>query len=165
MGVVALKSNVITKQDTAPNPIMLGTHEAYGYKEAVVGYASKAADDSATSTYRMVRVHSSWRLSSLIVAIGALGTSGTINVGVYQVPANGGAFVNKTLFASALDASAKLRSELVIDAANGDDMTEKLWQRLGLTEDSNRFYDIVVELQHAGAGNAVKIAAEVEYQR
>lgn len=166
MGVVALKSDLITKFDNTPWPTPVQSRQAEGYIEGCVGYASKAAGDSATSTYRMVRVHSSWRLRTLMVAIGALGTSGTINVGIYDIPSvNSGAYVNKTLFGSAIDVSAKYRSDVIFDAANADDAVEALWQRLGLTSDPVKFYDIVIELQHAGAGNAVKLSVDVSYQR
>lgn len=165
MGVVALKSDQITKMDATPNPLMVKPSNYAGVLLGAAAWASKAADDSATSTYRMVRLHSSWRLDSLLVAIGALGTSGTINVGVYQTPANGGAVVSATLFGSALDVSAAYKQEIAFAAANGDDLTEMLWQRLGLSEDPGRFYDVVIELQHAGAGNAVKMATRAIYQK
>lgn len=165
MPVVALNSDLITKMDAAPVPRMVNPAVYAGVLLGAVGFANKAAGDSATSTYRMVRLHSSWRLDALTIAIGALGTSGTINVGIYQTPANGGAFVNKTLFGSAIDVSAAYKQEIAYAAAAGDDVCEALWQRLGLTEDPSRFYDLVIELQHAGSGNAVIMSARAHYQK
>lgn len=165
MAVVALKSDVMTKLETAPVPLMVSSKNVAGVILGATAWASKAAGDNATSTYRMLRVHSSWRLRTMILSIGALGALGTVNVGVYQTIANGGAVVSAITFGSAIDVSATYRSDIVATGANADDMAEQLWQRLGLSEDSNRYYDLVIELQHAGAGNAVKLGLDISYQK
>jgi hypothetical protein len=95
------------------------------------------------------QVPSNARISEIKLYSDDLGTTGTLDIGIYQTTANGGAVVDADLFASAVDVTtAALNGSLVTYEAGTataqiDDIEKQLWEQLGLTEDPQRFYDVV----------------------
>ncbi len=149
MGAVAnTKSTVVTNGDTyagsvAPN--MIGR----GRLKSQVATVETAAADDAGSLYRLFRVHSSWRIDRLLIANDAITNMSTADIGVYDIADNGGAVVTSMTqhFGSAVDlSSAHALTDYTYEATATDisKIEQPLWQRMGLTSDPNKFYDIAV---------------------
>lgn len=145
MAVANTKSTIITNADATP-PVLTSSKITGGMylREAVATVEVAAADDD-TSVYRMVRVPSNARISSVQYANDAI-TSGTVyDIGVYKTAADGGAVVSVELFASDLDlSSARALTECAYEATATDisKIEQELWQRLGLSTDPGIMYDI-----------------------
>lgn len=114
----------------------------------------------ANSTYRLLRVFSSWRVSDLILDADDMGTTTTADVGLYDIDANGGAVIDANFFATAvsLKDGAVANSNIthqsgVVDAAN---YGKPLWQQLNLTADPKKWMDIALTL--VGAADAAGTA-------
>lgn len=160
MAVVDTKTSSITAEDTA------GRVTASGGKSLVHfnGQVESVSGDSIASTYRLVRVPSNLVITRLRMAWDALGGSAAADLGVYQVAANGGAVVDADEFASAVSlVSAGAWTDELEEAAAADiaKIGQPLWQRIGLTADPGRGYDIVATLTAASAG-AATVALTVE---
>lgn len=153
MAVEAIKSTAITTADaTPPTPNQVPMRLANARLRESIGKAAVDAAGSIGSTYRILRVHSNWRLSELALSCTAI-TSAAGDVGLYDVPTvNSGAVVDADLFASAQSLAAAL--------ANTDVMREsttvtvalleaRIFELLGLTTDPNKFYDVAITLTAA----------------
>lgn len=119
----------------------------------LTGVVEVAAADDDGSTYRILRLPSTAVLVSLQIASDALGTSAAYNVGVYDIAANGGAVVDEDEFGSAISLSSAVAwTEILEEAAPTDKekIGQPLWQRLGLTSDPGKSYDIVATGTTAG---------------
>lgn len=140
-----IKSTFVTNADATPND-MTAAYLAHGRLRESIGICEAAGGDVA-STYRFVRVFSSWRISELIFASDDLTGTGVLDVGVYQTAENGGAVVDVDVFASNIDVSGQAVAETSIlresTEVNLDESEKRLWEVLGLTEDPKRWYDIV----------------------
>lgn len=170
MAVTNTKSDLITKMDTAPVPLMAQTRVNGGFIEGQVGYATKASGDNTNSQYRMLRVHSSWRIAALLLTNPGWGTAGVAEIGLYNIAANGGLEVNASLFASAYNMSATANPAIDVNleatATPAADMVKQVWERIsGLTEDPNKYYDVVVSATNIGAASSAAFALQAFYQR
>lgn len=108
------------------------------------------------STYRVLRVFSSWRISDLILDADDIGTTTTADVGLYDIEDNGGAVIDANFFATAvsLKDGAVANSNIthqsgVVDAAN---YRKPLWEQLNLAADPKKWMDIALTL--VGAADA-----------
>lgn len=148
MATENVKSAYITNRDATPavHTSAQGARmcQAWGTVEA------SAAGD-AGSTYRMCEIPSNARCITVVLATDDLGTTATLDVGIYQNTANGAAVVDADFFASAVDVNAAAKAETIVShesaAATGygvEDIEKPLWEALGLSADSNRTYDVVV---------------------
>lgn len=111
-----------------------------------------AADDDG-STFRIARVHSSWRIRSIRGYNDAI-TSGTAyEIGLYQTAENGGAVVDADAYASAVSMATASTAgvEYAFEARNIDKIQNRVWQDAGLTSDPNRYYDLVVTATTIGS--------------
>lgn len=161
MGVVNTKTATLTAADTAGDLLANGGRPLHG----IVATIAVANGDSATSTFRMVRVPSSIVLHNVELAWDALGGSCAADLGIYEVAANGGAVVDADEFASAIAmASAGAFTSELEEAAATDiaKIGKPLWERLGLTSDPGKAYDIVATLT-ADSGAAGDIAIRLRY--
>lgn len=145
MAVENLKSGPITNRDATPRvkaqPFLNGVlHDAVGTVEATAG--------DATSTYRMFEVPSNCRMTDLRLYTDDLGTTGTLDIGIYRTTADGGAVVDADLFASAVDVNAAALNGTDVLHESGvnniDDAEKPLWQAAGLTADPGVMYDVVI---------------------
>lgn len=128
---------------------------------------TSAADDSATSIFRFVRVSSNARISQLMLSAADATTAGAINVGVYQTAENGGAVVDADLFASAVDLASGPYNNADITFESGEytyaESEKPLWEVLGLTVDPQRDYDIAATISTTFNGGPTSIRLAVRY--
>jgi hypothetical protein len=162
MAVSALKTTAITLGDnTPPNaaelPPLITTA---GRLNQSVGTLETLAADSIGSTYRVARIPSNARISSILLANDAL-TAGVVNVGLYEIAANGGALVNGTIFATgtSLASAAAYTNVYLPDIAL---VEKRVWELLGLAKDPGRAYDITLTVTTAVTA-AGTISARVDF--
>lgn len=164
MAVVNTKSTHITNADATP-PVLTSDYIAKGALYEAVGTVEAAAADDNDSIYRMVRVPSNARITSILLASDAVTGSSDVNVGVWQTAANGGAVVNENVFADAVDlSSATAFTEVLLETTATDIVKceKRLWELLGLSADSYRDYDICLKAV-AAASAAGTYAMKVKY--
>jgi hypothetical protein len=116
--------------------------------------------EAIASILRFFSVHSSWRVSEILLYCTAITTCAG-DIGLYDLPTvNAGAAVDSDLFAtaqalsSALDGTNVLREATTITVPNLD---KPIWALLGLTADPGKWYDVAVTLT-AAAGSSGNIA-------
>lgn len=121
-----------------------------GHQRQSVATVEVGAVDAA-STYRFFRLPSNATGISLIFASDDLGTTPTVNVGLYDI--NGGAVVDATLFASAINvnSAAVAPTEIAHESGTYDisKIEQPLWQVLGLSADPQKEYDVTAVLAAA----------------
>ena len=160
MAVVDRNSNIITNAVATPRTPNSPQVGGAAQLQETVGLVTPAADDSANSIHRFVRVPSNARISQLLFSTADAATAGAINVGVYQTSANGSAVVDADLFASALDLSGGPYNNLDITFESGEytyaEAIKPLWEVLGLSADPHREYDIAatISTNYNGAGTS-----------
>lgn len=147
MAVVNQKSAQITTQDSGA---MANAWIAGGGLRTDVAQVAIANGDSIASTFRLVRVPSNARLSSLSLFTTAV-TGAAADVGLYQTTANGGAVVDADAFFAAQSIATaspglNVLGGNLLSPANRE---KRLWEALGLTADPLRDYDITLTLTAA----------------
>lgn len=177
MAVVTTKSTAIANRDAVQkvltDPFIAGgsTTEAYGFVAAAVG-------DSINSAYKMMSVPSNARVSSLRLANGALGTSVTVDVGVFYpttLPLGGGSFLSPAL-AGTLITSSAIAAGTAVSSANAtfvdlistatlslDKQEMPLWQMIGMAADPECNLDLGYVVKGAAVGTAGQIAMKAIY--
>lgn len=143
MATEALKSTWITNRDATP--AVLSNNG--GQLHRVTGVIEGAGGD-AGSTYRFCEIPSNARSIKVTLATDDLsGAGATLDVGIYQNTANGGAVVDADFFASAVDVAtaAVATTDVTYErlATRFADAAKPLWEQLGLSADSQRTYDVV----------------------
>jgi hypothetical protein len=163
MAVVNTKSTQVTNADAAIQTQNKAKH-AEGRLYCASETVAIASGDSVGSTYRMLRVHSSWSLKSIRLFFDDIGTTGAADVGLYQTAANGGAVVDADAYASAVVMNAGANTgglELLFESGIKDinEVNEEVWEDAGLSADPGRWYDLVLTLTGAadGAGDVTMI--------
>jgi hypothetical protein len=167
MSTVNRNSNVITNAVATPRvPNSPAVGGAADLKE-VAGLVTCAADDSATSVHRFVRVPSNARISQLLFSTGDASSAGAMDLGIYQTAANGGAVVDADLFASALDLTGGPMKNLDVtyesDEYTPAESIKPLWEVLGLSSDPCREYDIASTITTTYNGAATTQLLKVRY--
>lgn len=152
MAVVQKLSTALAQRDGIPSQLNSNsapTKLASGRVKEAIGTIAVANGDSTGSVLRFFSVHSSWRVSSILISCTAI-TSGAADVGLYDLPTrNAGAVVDADFFASAqsiasaLDATNVLRESGVITV---DKLEWPVWRILGLTADPGLYYDVAATL-------------------
>lgn len=157
MATANTKSTSITNNDASP-PVMNSPRIDGGVLREKVGTVEIAAADDANSVYRMVRVHSSWRISEILRFNDAI-TSGTdYDVGVYDTAENGGAVINVNVFADAISLASAATTSPVRDMyeTGGDigveDIEQPLWEMAGLASDPGKYMDLCYTGVTPGSG-------------
>lgn len=156
MGVVNTLTNSVTNLDATP-PVQNSLAIMGGVVREQVGTVEIAAADSDTSTYRLGRVHSSWRISQLSLFNDAITSGATFDLGLYRTAADGGAVVDANAYADniALTSASLTGTELLFEGSSAvgvEDIEEKVWQNAGLSSDPNVWYDIVLTGDSVGSG-------------
>lgn len=161
-----LKSLPITNRDATPQVKNNSSLDGGSLKSAV-GYVEVTTADLA-STYRMCQVPSNCRIDQVLLYTDDWGSTGLIDVGIYQTVANGGAVVDADHFASAVDVKTSATGSQGLDIThesgvfNIDDAEKPLWQALGLSADPCIFYDVVITSTEA-ASQGASVALKVHY--
>lgn len=164
MAVVTTKSAAITNRDAQPVVLNNAATTRAPLKKAI-GVVAAASGDSIASKYLFCSVPSNAIVNSVLVSAPDIGTTGTMDLGLYKNTADGGAVVDADFFKAAIDthSGAITKSEVmygnVITVANSE---QRLWQLLGLSSDPGLIYDVVGTLAAAQDG-AGSIAVEVVY--
>ena len=156
MGVANTKSTAITNGDATPQ---VKTHCSlqHGRLHESVATVEIAAADDNDSIYRMVRLHTSWRLSELTRYNDAI-TSGTdFNVGFFDTAENGGAVILESALADAVSlASASVTGVSEMYEAGGgigvEDIEQKVYEMCGLSTDPNKWVDLCYKGVAVGSG-------------
>lgn len=163
MAVVNLKSQVITDQDASP-VVKTSPLEVGGVIREAIGVVQTNSDDSANSTYRMVRLPSRARVTQVLISSDDAGTTGDTDIGLYL--SDEGAVEDADFFASALDINTAALEHSDVTYESGvvgpEDMSKRLWEQLGKTTDPDVFYDVALTLTEAVTA-ATDIALKVRY--
>lgn len=156
MATVNTKSNIVTNLDATPRVMNSLNLMGAVVREQVATIAVAAADDN-NSTYRMCRVHSSWRISEMTMFNDAITTGTDYDIGLFRTAEDGGAVVDANAYADAVSfASGSLTGVQVLFEAGSAVGLEKIenavWQNAGLTADPGVWYDVVLTGITVGSG-------------
>lgn len=167
MAVANTKSTIVTNGDATPITLTNALISHGRLREQAATVETAAADD-AGSVYRLFRVHSSWRVSQLWVGHDALTNMSTADIGLYDIASvSSGAVVDVNVFASAVDmssASAGLVDRTYeADNTELDEIESAIWQRLDLTTDPDKWYDVCVTATTNDPSAAGTISALLRY--
>lgn len=161
MAAENLKSGAITNRDATP--AVLNTSQG-GRVQTAWGKCEAAGGD-AGSTYRFCSIPSNAKRIRAWYSCDDLGTGVTLDIGLYETTANGGAVKDADFFASALDVATAAVAITEITFERGatliDEIEEPLWERLGASADTKRDYDVTAVSASAAATGT--IAVWVEY--
>lgn len=166
-GAVAnTKSTEITNADATP-PVKTHVSISHGRLHEKVATVEIAAADDNDSVYRMVRLHSSWRLSELTRYNDAITSGADFDVGFYDTADNGGAVVNINALADAVSlASASVTGVSEMYESGGDigveDIEQRIWEMCGLSTDPNKWLDLCYTGVAVGSG-AGTLSVRVRY--
>ena len=165
MAVVNAKSLAVANADASVqtlSPSYLSEAKAV----RMIGTIAKAASDNDGSTYRIARLHSSWRVSSIWLYNDAFTAAAAWGLGLYSTAANGGAGVSSQCYFTgwAPTAASLVGSEFAFGAGarSPSKIGQQVWADAGLTADPNLFYDLVLTAATAGA-IAGNISWNIEY--
>lgn len=164
MAVVNTLSTNVTAADAAP-VTQVPVAVSGGVVRQIIDTVAVAAADDDTSTFRVARVHSSWRITSIKIFNDAITSGTSYDLGLYQTAANGGAVVDVDAYGSAIDLSSARTTaplEAAFEARNITAIQQTVFQDAGLTTDSNRFYDLVLTANTIGSA-AGDITVIVQY--
>ena len=160
MAVANTKSTHITNADATP-PVLTNSSVSCGLLREASGTVETLAADDAGSVYRMCRVPSNARISSILLASDAITGATAADVGVYKTAADGGAAVDDDFFATNVDIStaATVFTEVMLEATATDisKCEQPLWQLLGLSADPCIPYDIAVTVNDVTAAGTISM--------
>lgn len=156
---ILVKSTAISNRDATPT-LPTGASMAGGMLREFEGYVSAVATTHVAGTiFDLVSVPSNMRISEITLQCAALGTSATVDCGVY-VPTQGspslvalnaaytpGAAIDQDFFASAVDVHAALTPTNITNESGTntiDKQEQELWQAVGLASDPCCSLDIAL---------------------
>lgn len=159
-------SNQITNKNAATMALTSQLVAGGVLREAVATLETATADDSG-HYYRMMLVHSSWRVSTLEIAHDAVTGLSDVDIGLYDLgdEDDPGDAVDADFFADAVDiSSAGAMTDVTYERAATAiaDIEAPLWEQLGLSEDPGKYYELVITAQ-ADPNAAVTISARLRY--
>lgn len=134
-------------------------------KTTGVGIVEVSTATDTGDKIRFVRIRSNALIKDVILSCDAVATGGAIDIGVYRTDDDGGAVVDADFFASAQVVTTALKLSNVTHESGVygiEDRDKPLWEALGLSADSQVWYDIVgtVTTDMGGAGT---LCLEVNY--
>ena len=165
MAVANTKSTAITNGDATP-PALTSDYIHNGMLRESVGTVETLAADDAASVYRLVRVPSSARITSVLVASDAITGASTSDVGVYQTAANGGAVLDADFFATDIDiSSATAFTEVMLEATATDivKVEKRLWELFPGTYSADPMIDFDIAVTVNDVTAAGTISMKVKY--
>lgn len=130
MAVANTKSTHITNAD-ATAPLLTNDYISKGVLYECVGTVETLAADDAASVYRLCRVPSNARISSILLGTDAITGASASDVGVYRTAKDGGAVVDADFFANDVDiSSATAFTEVILQATVTDKakVEYRLWE-------------------------------------
>lgn len=150
MTVVNTKSTLITNAEATPI-VPVSPVEGGGWLNAIAASIEVAAADDDTSVYRFFRIHSSWRVHTVLLLNDAITSGTSYDFGLYTI--GGGAVVDADFFASAVDLSSGRVAPLDIthEAMNIDAGAKPVWQQRGLSSDPDLWYDVAATANTVGS--------------
>lgn len=168
MAVVNRNSGLIANTVASPKVLNSPAGGSPAVLKETIGVVTPAADDTAASIHRFVRVPSNARISELRVTCAIASSAGAVDVGVYQTAENGGAAVDVDFFASAqaLSGAALADADLLNESATNTlaKQAQPLWQALGIaTVDPQRDYDIAWTITTTFNGGPTAAKMKVRY--
>ncbi len=163
MAVVNKKSTAITNADAVPRTANNSYLEA-GIVRTSIAVVEVAAADDDTSTYRMVRLPSNARISSIKVYCDAITGGTSYELGYFDTLANGGLVILDDCYAAALDLSTAITvgTELMFQNRDIDNIEKRAWEDAGLSVDPFKEFDLVFSGDTVGTG-AGGIAINVKW--
>lgn len=159
MAVVNVKSTAITNSDATP-PVLNSANIHKGNLRESQGIASLTNGDNIGSTYRVARLRSSDRVSSIKFWAPDIGTTAAADLGLWDTAQNGGAVVDQDFFASAVSFATGpyvgVDVTFEAGAAGGDQANaeKRIWEALGLSADPYKDYDLTWTLTAASDATA-----------
>ena len=166
MAVQHLDSTTITLMEATPRTPVDGALQGGGLRVAK-GVVTPAADDTANSTYRFCRIPSNAIVHQVLINAADATTAGAVNIGLWDTESNGDAVVDADLFASALDLSGGPYNNSDQTFESGEytlaESETRIWEVLGLSEDSHKEYDVVAQVSTTFNGGPTAIQLTVYY--
>lgn len=163
MAVVNTKSSRVTNADSSTQTLdKIGVNQGRVHRQ--VATVETVSGDSIASTYRMLRVHSSWSIVSIKIFCDAI-TSAAADVGLYNIASrSSGAVVDADAYGSAvsLDTASTTGIEVAYEARDIANCERQVWQDAGATTDPGYWYDLALTLTAAAAA-AGTISIELAY--
>lgn len=159
MAIVNRSSGFITNADATP-PTKTDSI-IRGIERATIGVITPAADDTAGSVGRLLRVSSNVRVSAVSLTCAAFTTAGAADVGVYRTPGDGGAVVDADFFASAQVLTAALADASILNESTVNTLANQLlplWQAVGLASDPGGELDIAYTITTTFIGGQAILA-------
>lgn len=164
MAVVTKKSTAITNRDATPR-VISNPGAARGMVMGFLATAAIASGDSAASKILFGSIPSNAVVRSLKVSAPDIGTTTTMDLGLYRTTDDAGAVVDADFFVAALS----LKDGAIADSeqAFGNVITKpnvekRVWELLGLASDPSIVYDVVGTL--VGAADAAgDVVVKAEY--
>lgn len=150
------KSNIVSNLDATPRVMNSLNLMGAVVREQVATAAIAAADDD-NSTYRMCRVHSSWRISEMTLFNDAITSGSDFNVGLYDTAENDGAVVDENAYADAVSLTSGVLTgtQLLFEAGSAvglEKIEQAVWQNAGLSADPGKWYDVALTGITVGSG-------------
>lgn len=166
MATEAIKSASITKRDATP-PVLADNRLNQAVVKHCRGVCTMTTGKDTASTYRFFEIPSTAVPVSLRISQPAIGSTATLNIGLYRTTADGGLVVDQDFFASAYDpASAHEKVEVMREAASliTVALSEKtIWELTGLyTVDPQCHFDVVAVATGAVNGSGA-VLLEFDY--
>jgi len=143
MAVANTKSTYIGNADAVPPVLTSGYLHGSRLRHSTATVEILAADDN-NSVYRMVRLPSNAIVTRIEVMNDAI-TGGTdYDIGLYDTLADGSAVVDVNAYGDAIDMSSArtLPLDVSFEILDIDKVEKRLFEVLGLSADSNQFYDL-----------------------
>jgi hypothetical protein len=166
MAVVNRNSTAISNETATPS-IANSPPLSVGVLRSITGSVASAADDSATSIGRFLRLPSNACVSAVLLSCADATTAGNVDIGIYQTSENGGAVVDADFFASAFALTNGPYSNSDLTFESGEytyaEADTPLWQALGLTADPQRDYDVAYTITTTFNGGPSRIRLVVNY--
>lgn len=132
-----------------------------------IGVVTPAADQADDTIMRCVRVPSNARITEILIDAADATTAGKVDCGVYQTDENGGAVVDRDLFADAFDLTGGpfRNTDITRESAQYTiaESEKPLWDALGLSADPQREYDICLTVETLFNGGPTFIGLKVRY--
>jgi hypothetical protein len=160
MAVANTKSTFITNADATPTALT-SDYIAKGPLYEAVGTVETLAADDASSVYRLCRVPSNARITSILLASDAITGASSCDIGIYKTAANGGAVVDADYYATATDISSAtvFTEQLNLATVTDIDKVEKrVWEGAAvLSADPMIDYDVCVTVNDVTAAGTISM--------